>query len=67
VNNASDPIVLNKIKDVITANPGNAQVYLHVGNATVGKKIKTKSQVTISQPFFDALKSIPEISMVSEK
>jgi DNA polymerase-3 subunit alpha len=67
VNNASDPITLNKIKDVIIANPGNAQVYLHVGSATTGKKIKTKSQVTISQEFFSALKEIPEISMVSEK
>lgn len=64
--NANNPEVLNKIKDVIVMYPGNAQVYLSVGNGNNSKKIKTKSQVRISLDLITALKEIPEITMVSQ-
>ncbi len=67
MNEAHNPLALNRIKDVIVSHPGNAQVYLHVGNASHGKKIKTRSQVRLSQELLTELKSIPEVSMVSEK
>jgi DNA polymerase-3 subunit alpha len=59
--------ILNKIKDIIAANPGNAQVYLNVGSAGGAKLIKTQSQVRVSNNLVAALKSVPEVTMVSEK
>ncbi len=59
--------VLNKIKDIITDNPGNAQVYLSVAAGNDTKLIKTQSQVRVSNQLVTALKSVPEVTMVSEK
>lgn len=59
--------VLNKIKEVIEANPGNAQVYLSVGNGPAAKLIKTQSQVRVTNDLVTALKTVPEVTMVSEK
>jgi DNA polymerase-3 subunit alpha len=64
--NAQNQIALSKIKDIIQAFPGNAQVYLSVGSGGNTKKIKTKSQVSISKELVIELKKIPEISMVSQ-
>lgn len=64
---AQNQIALSKIKDIIQAFPGNAQVYLSVGAGGNTKKIKTKSQVSISKELVIELKKIPEISMVSQK
>ncbi len=64
---SSDPEVLNRIKDVIVSFPGQAQVYLNLGNGTGAKMIKTHSQVRISNDLVAALKAIPEVLMVSEK
>nr|MDQ3018858.1 OB-fold nucleic acid binding domain-containing protein [bacterium] len=57
---------LNRIKDVITANPGNAQVYLSVGQHGASKTIKTHSQVRVTDDLITSLKKIPEVSMISE-
>ncbi len=61
---ANNSEVLNRIKDVIVEFPGQAQVYLSVGSGPGAKKIKTKSQVRISNEFVSALKQIPEVLMV---
>ena len=58
---------LNKIKDVIAANPGNAQVYLSVGHNGESKTIKTQSQVRVSSELFSALRQIPDVTMVKDK
>ncbi len=58
---------LNKIKDVIVANPGFAQVYLSVGENGASKTIKTQSQVRVTSDLIAALRKIPEVSMISEK
>ncbi len=58
---------LNKIKDVIVANPGYAQVYLSVGEQGASKTIKTQSQVRVTSDLIAALRKIPEVSMISEK
>jgi hypothetical protein len=56
--------VLNKIKELLEKNPGNAQVFLSVGSGPGAKKIKTKSQIRISNELIAALRSVPEIVMV---
>lgn len=57
---------LTKIKEIIEHNPGNAQVYLSVGLGDNAKRIKTKSQVRISQEFLAELRSIQEIVQITE-
>jgi DNA polymerase III subunit alpha len=64
--NPNNPGALNKIKDIILTYPGNAQVYLSVGQGTGAKKIKTQSQVRITADLMSALKEIPEVTMVSQ-
>ena len=60
----ADLEVLNKIKDILTSHPGNAQVYLSVGSGNNAKKIKTQSQIRISNELVSALRAIPQITMV---
>lgn len=67
MNNPKNTEALNKIKDIIHTYPGNAQVYLSVGQGANAKKIKTQSQVRISTDLVSALKEIPEITMVSQQ
>jgi DNA polymerase III subunit alpha len=57
---------LNQIKELLTANPGNAQVYLSVGLNGAGKTIKTQSQVRISQDLLKNLKRIPDIVTITD-
>jgi DNA polymerase-3 subunit alpha len=64
---AKNAVALNKIKDVILTYPGNAQVYLQVGQGSHTQTIKTQSQVTITEDLMIALKEIPEITMISQK
>jgi DNA polymerase III subunit alpha len=59
--------VLNKIKDIIEHNPGNAQVYLNVSSGLTPKLIKTQAQVRVSNALIAALKAMPEVLQVSEK
>lgn len=59
--------VMNKIKDIILVNPGNAQVFVSLGSGNSAKLIKTHSQVRVSNELVKALKSVPEVLMVSEK
>jgi hypothetical protein len=66
VPNINNQETLNRIKDIITINPGFAQVYLSVGQGGASKVIKTQSQVRISPKLLEDLRSIPEVSMISD-
>ncbi len=56
--------VLNKIKEIFETNKGNAQVFLSIGTGPNAKKIKTQSQIEISNNLIAELKQMPEILMV---
>jgi DNA polymerase-3 subunit alpha len=60
----ADKEVLNRIKDILQNHPGNAQVYLSIGSGSGAKKIKTQSQVAMSNELMAELRSISEIDMV---
>lgn len=62
--NISSEEVLNSIKQIILKHPGTAQVYLSVGPSGKEQKIKTKSQVKVSNDFIKELRLIPEIIQV---
>jgi DNA polymerase-3 subunit alpha len=64
--NISDPDALNKIKDLLVANPGNAQVYLNVGTNGTGKVIKTQSQIRINESLLKELKRISGVTGISD-
>ncbi len=55
---------LNKIKDILQKHPGNVQVFLSVGSGRLAKKIKTQSQVAMSNELMAELRSVSEIAMV---
>ena len=59
--------VLNKIKEILEQNKGNAQVYLSVGAGPNAKKIKTQSQIGISNTLIEQFRAIEEILMVDVK
>jgi len=60
----ADKEVLNRIKDILQKHPGNAQVYLFVGQGLGAKKIKTQSLVAMSNELMAELRLIGEIDMV---
>lgn len=60
-------ITLHQIKKLLEANPGNAQVFLQVGNGGESNIIKTKSSVRISRDLIQKLRSIPEVSMIYDR
>lgn len=62
----SDTSALNQIKDLLIANPGNAQVYLNVGVNGNGKVIKTQSQVRITEPLLKELKRVASVIGISD-
>ena len=64
--NLSDAYALNTIKDLLVANPGNAQVYLNVGVNGNGKVIKTQSMVRISESLLKDLKHVTGVSGISD-
>ncbi len=55
---------LNKIKSVLEKHPGNVQVFLSVGTGANAKKIKTQTQVGMSNELMAELHSIGEIVMI---
>lgn len=55
---------LNKIKEILEANKGVAQVYLSLGGGQSARKIKTQSQVKISNELIATLSKIPEVLKV---
>ena len=55
---------LNKIKSVLEKHPGNVQVFLSVGTGANAKKIKTQTQVAMSNELMDELHGIGEIVMI---
>jgi DNA polymerase III subunit alpha len=61
-----NPDALNQIKELLVANPGNAQVYLSVGQNGTGKTIKTQSQVRISQDLLLKLRKVPEVVTITD-
>lgn len=64
MNSLANMEVLNKIKDILEASKGTAQVYLSVGVGSSAKKIKTQSQIAVSNELISQLRVIPEILMV---
>ena len=58
---------LNKIKEILQKHPGNVQVYLLVGSGSMAKKIKTQSQVAMSNELMAELHLVQEIDMVDVK
>ncbi len=57
---------LNQIKNLLVANPGNAQVYLSVGHSGTGKTIKTQSLVRISQKLLKDLRNVPDVVTITD-
>lgn len=55
---------LNQIKAILESHPGNVQVYLSIGSGPSPKKIRTQTQVRMSNELISALRSISEISMI---
>lgn len=62
-----DQAVLMQIKELLASNPGEAPVYLSVGDGSEASTIKTKSTVRISQNLIDSLRKIPEVSMIYDR
>lgn len=65
MNQRATPGSLEAIKVVLERNPGNAPVYVSLGTGTGAKKIKTKTQVRISQSLMEQLRQIPEVVQIS--
>lgn len=62
--NDSSQDTLLKIKDIIEAAPGYAQVYLRITGPGGEKKLKTNSQVRVSAELVQSLRSLPQIAKV---
>ena len=58
---------LHKIKQLLEANPGQAQVYLNVGSGGEANTIKTKSSVRITSSLIQQLRNIPEVTMIYDR
>jgi hypothetical protein len=67
MNSLSNMAALNKIKEILEANKGNVQVYLSVGVGAGAKKIKTQSQIRISNELIEQLRQLDGIVMVDVK
>jgi DNA polymerase-3 subunit alpha len=63
--NDSSQDTLLKIKNIIEAAPGYAQVYLHISGPSGEKKLKTNSQVRVSSELVQSLRALPQIAKVS--
>lgn len=61
-----NPDALNAIKELLIANPGNAQVYLSVGQNGNTKTIKTQSQIRISQSLLKELRRVQDVVTISD-
>ncbi len=55
---------LEKVKGVLEAAPGPAQVYLALGGGAAPRRIKAKSQVAISQELVSDLRQLPDVVKV---
>ncbi len=55
---------LNKIKSILEKHPGNVQVFLSVGSGRAAKKIKTQTQVGMSNELMTELRELPEVVMI---
>jgi DNA polymerase-3 subunit alpha len=60
----ADKAALNRIKDILQNHPGNVQVFLSVGSGPGAKKIKTQSQVAMSNELMAELRMVEVIDMV---
>lgn len=54
--------VLNLIKQILSAHPGESPVYLQIGSGLNAKKIRTQTSVSISQRLLGELREIKSIS-----
>ncbi len=64
MNSLADMDALNKIKSIVEKYPGSVQVFLSVGAGPQAKKIKTQTQVGMSNELMAELHSVPEIVMI---
>ncbi|HEX3099637.1 MAG TPA: DNA polymerase III subunit alpha [Patescibacteria group bacterium] len=64
--NIQNAAALNEIKELLVANPGNAQVYLSVGGNGAGKTIKTQSQIRITQDLLQKLRKVPDVVTITD-
>ena len=64
MNSLANMPTLNRIKEILESHKGSAQVFLSVGAGPGAKKIKTQSQINISNELITQLRAIPEILMV---
>lgn len=62
----SNSEALNQIKELLAANPGNAQVYLSIGSNGAEKTIKTRTQVRINQELLRALRKVPDVITITD-
>jgi DNA polymerase III subunit alpha len=58
---------LHQIKQLLEASPGNAPVFLQVGDGQDRNTIKTKTAVHISRELIQKLRAIPEVSMIYDR
>lgn len=57
---------LQEIKQILHSNPGNAQVYLSVGQNGTNTTIKTRTKVKISQKLVIELQKVPGVLAISD-
>ena len=55
---------LNKINEILEKHPGNVQVFLSVGSGRSAKKIKTQTQVGMSNELMAELRELSEVVMI---
>lgn len=66
MHNIHNTEALNQIKNLLIANPGNAQVYLSVGSAGASKTIKTQSQIRVSKELLQQLRDVPDVVTITD-
>jgi DNA polymerase III subunit alpha len=64
MNTVSDKEILETIRDIVQNYPGNAQVYLSIGSGPHAKRIKTQTQVRISNELLRELRNVSAVHMV---
>ncbi len=62
--NLSNSSALNEIKQILTAFPGQAQVYLLLGSGPNAKKIKAQSRVNVASELISKLKEVSGVLKV---
>jgi DNA polymerase-3 subunit alpha len=66
LNDTKNQDTLQKIKDILIKNPGNALVILNIGSGNNSQRIKTQTTIRISDEVISALKQIPEVAQIAQ-